>query len=933
MSKATGTHSALRPLRTAVLAALPLLAVSLAGPAMADSARSQDYYKDALEWLEKGDGRAALIQLRNAVKEDGDNYSARLLLGRLYLESGNLPSALKELEIAHRGAPSDETEVFYGRALLASREFEKALATVQEEAGSQDLTIVKTLVRSEALVGLSRLDDALAEVDEVLSTQQNHPQANLLAARIKASQNDPEAAHEFVDAALAGDANYLDAYLMRARLFYAGRDLDRTLEVLDRAVELAPDDLRPKLLRAETLMRLGQLDEALEIVKAYQESQPNDVRATYLLARIYATQGNYEEADRELRTISEAVRSIPAASLLAGIVKFQLEQYAQAEELLERYIRAAGADARQARRLAATIQMRTSRPRAALLSLGPLIGPESRDVASIQLAASAYLRVNELDNAKRMFELLMRHGASADARQAQSFYQALESGERDVNGNLTLEPVALQTLIVLDMLRHGEEDEALKEALRLAEEHPDDPSVANVVAGIYISRGELETAREYIAPALAANPYRLSLMRTMDRIDIAEGKFEAVEARTREAMEANPEDEQIILRLAQFIAQRGRRDEAIDLLKSKTDALEQSLALRQALIQLHLALNEPDEARRRADQALAIANETGQAGGFVLAGDSYMAVQDYQAAADAFSQLLDASGESSGALMKLAQAQFQGGDLEAAAATLDKILATDPAHSPANRSLVLLRLQQQDGDAAMAVAERAGEASPVLGVQLRAEVYRQTDRTERAIQALRDGLAEYPVSELAQQAFQLLVGADRTEEAVELMSAWLADHPDDPGALQLLSAVQIREKDYESAASHLERAYSLLPNNPVVLNNLAWVRYELNRPGALAVARRAYRLASGSPAIIDTLGWILVQEGEIEEGIKLLYTANDAAPQIGDIAYHLAFALEQSGQTEDAISVLERALDPASGVQFDQDRDNAEALLSKLKTG
>jgi len=241
-------------------------------------------------------------------------------------------------------------------------------------------------------------------------------------------------------------------------------------------------------------------------------------------------------------------------------------------------------------------------------------------------------------------------------------------------------------------------------------------------------------------------------------------------------------------------------------------------------------------------------------------------------------------------------------------------------------------LRQGDGDAAMAAADRASEANPVLGIQLRAEVYRQTKRSDRAVEELRNGLAEYEISELAQQAFRLLVEEDQTQEAVELLSAWLVDHPDDPESLQLLSALQIREKDYEAAATHLERAYSLLPNNPVVLNNLAWVRYELDRPGALAVARRAYRLASNAPAIIDTLGWILVQEGEIDEGIKLLYTANDAAPQIGDIAYHLAFALEASGQKQDAIAVLERALDPANEVQFDQDRDNAEALLTRLKT-
>ena len=778
MTRTNSVRSAIRTLRAAMMAALPLLAVSIAGPALADSAKSQDYYRDALEWLEKGDGRAALIQLRNAIKEDPENYNARLLLGHLYLESGNVPAARKELEIAHNGAPTDETEVYYGRALLASRAFDAVLATVGESASDPRFATVKTLIRAEALLGLNRLDDALAEVDKILGTERRQPQANLLAARVKAAQNEPQAAHEYIDAALGGNPQYVEAYLMRAQLYYSGRDMDRTLEALDRAQEVAPDDPRAKMLRAETLMRLGRLDEALELVRAYQESRPEDFRATYLLARIYATQGNYEDADRELRKISEAVRSVPAANLLAGIVKFQLEQYAQAESFLERYVRSSGSEARQARRLIATIQMRTLRPRAALITLEPLVDEGSRDVASLQLAASAYLRTGELNDAKLMFERLLRHGSAADVRQARSFYQALDSGEVDATGRLTLDPVVERTLVVLDMLRHGEEEEALKEALRLAEENPKDPTVSNLVAGIYISRGDLKTAREIMEPAIAEHPHQLALMRTMDRIDVAEGNFEAVEARSRAAMEANPEDEQIILRLAQFLAQRGRRDEAIDLLNTKAEALPQSLGLRQALIQFNLRLEQPDRARQWADQALAI-GEGGEPRGLILAGESYLAMQDYSAAEQTFNKLMEVTGQSTNALLKLAQAQFHGGDMEEAANTLEKILAEEPGNSLANRSLMLLRLRQRDGDAAMAVAERAGEANAVLGVQLKAEVYRQTNRENQAIQELRDGLAKYQISELAQQVFRLLVEADRIEEAQELMSAWLVDHPDE----------------------------------------------------------------------------------------------------------------------------------------------------------
>ena len=355
-------------------------------------------------------------------------------------------------------------------------------------------------------------------------------------------QNDYTAANRYIDAALAGDPNFIDAYLLQAHIAYSTQKLNQVLEILTRAQELAPTDPRPKMLRAETLLRMGRVDEAQAIAKSYQDENPNDVRTAFLLARILATQAKYQEADQELRKISEAVRVIPAASLLQGIVKFQLEQYAQAEEALVRYVRIAGTDGRQARRLLATVQMRTSRPRAAIQTLTPLIEEGSRDVASMQLAASALLRTDELDAARDMFLRIMQNGSAADALQAQAFYRALQSGKPDVTGKLTLEPAALRTVKVLDMLRNGEEAIAFEDAQVLAQEYPDDTAVANLLAGMYIGRGELDKAWTIAEAALAKDPTNAATMRTMDRIDVAEGKFDAIETRMRAALEAEPKN-------------------------------------------------------------------------------------------------------------------------------------------------------------------------------------------------------------------------------------------------------------------------------------------------------------------------------------------------------------------------------------------------------
>src|SRR6056297_880462 len=128
--------------------------------AWADAESSKEYYQDALDWLNKGDFRAAVIQLRNALQEDPENHSARQLLGRLYLEAGNLNAALKELEYVHNAQPTDETEVFVGRALLGLRQYQDVLDTVRAQADDPKFSDAKSLIRAEALFALNRLDAA-----------------------------------------------------------------------------------------------------------------------------------------------------------------------------------------------------------------------------------------------------------------------------------------------------------------------------------------------------------------------------------------------------------------------------------------------------------------------------------------------------------------------------------------------------------------------------------------------------------------------------------------------------------------------------------------------------------------------------------------------------------------------------------------------------
>ena len=62
-------------------------------PALADPAAASRYYEDALRRYDDGDAAGAIVQLNNALREDGNMLAGRLLLARAYLRSGELGAA------------------------------------------------------------------------------------------------------------------------------------------------------------------------------------------------------------------------------------------------------------------------------------------------------------------------------------------------------------------------------------------------------------------------------------------------------------------------------------------------------------------------------------------------------------------------------------------------------------------------------------------------------------------------------------------------------------------------------------------------------------------------------------------------------------------------------------------------------------------------
>jgi len=156
----------------------------------------------------------------------------------------------------------------------------------------------------------------------------------------------------------------------------------------------------------------------------------------------------------------------------------------------------------------------------------------------------------------------------------------------------------------------------------------------------------------------------------------------------------------------------------------------------------------------------------------------------------------------------------------------------------------------------------------------------------------------------------------------------LKDSPNDALARLYAADTDLKRGRYKEAITQYEWVQQGQPDNPPMLNNLAWAYSQVKDPRALETAERAYNLKPDSPAFADTLGWILIEQGNAKRGLELLQKAVTAAPNAPEFRYHLAQGWLKVGDKSKARDELERLV--SMGAKFPQQAE-AQNLLNQLR--
>ncbi|HEX6119371.1 MAG TPA: tetratricopeptide repeat protein [Dongiaceae bacterium] len=215
-----------------------------------------------------------------------------------------------------------------------------------------------------------------------------------------------------------------------------------------------------------------------------------------------------------------------------------------------------------------------------------------------------------------------------------------------------------------------------------------------------------------------------------------------------------------------------------------------------------------------------------------------------------------------------------------------------------------------------------------------AECYRRQGKFDEAEGLLRR-LMESDKTDIAaaQQLGQLLRANKKFDEAAKVYGIAIGRlgkiEPEDWQLFYYRGVSQERAKDWPAAEKDFQKALELSPDQPYVLNYLAysWVERREHLDQALPMLEKAVSQRPEEGFIVDSLGWAHFMLGKYPQAVEELERAVSLAPTDPVLNDHLGDAYWKVGRHQEARFQWSRAL------SFDPEPDQAPVLQQKLEQG
>ena len=894
---------------------------------------AEEHIERAKDFQSKGDMRASILELKNAIQKDPNNAQARWLLGTSYLDLRQGGEAETQLEKAVQlGISPQSARIPLARADLYQGNFQAILDTLAAVDTEEPGILAQILdLRGNALLGLGKYAEGCPTFDRAIQVDPQYAPGFAGRARCEFKDGKLNSAVTSAKQATTLDPQRLESWYLLGDLYRALEQPNEAITAYDQALKVSPNDFDAIAYKTMALLSVKRMKEAEAAIKRLNEIRPQAVLAKYLKAYLAHQQGKHREAINLLQQAIKDNPSNPQLHLLYGTVNYATKND---ETALSSFNKVLGLiDLPEARLLLAATQLRMGVNADVLKTLAPLISQGSEAKAFL-LAGQAALNEGEFD---RGMSYLSRAGALApkdtvirNALAQNQLRTGDQQGIRGLESVITDNPNDSQAYLLLASAQTDKADfkGALATLQKMAAAQPANPLTPVLMGRVHLMQRNPAAARQSFERSLTLDAGFLPATSALVDLDIQEKKPDQARERFKRVLAKTPDNLGALMGQARTSLALGEPNEFVANLKKAIQAHPGALSPVSQLTLYYInQTKQPDQALTLAQQAAK--SNTGNPAFLDNLGQAQLAAGRKKDAVDTYTNVTNRQPNSALAWYRLAWAQRLSGDMNAALKSLQKSVRLAPNSLDGRIALAALHAALGQQDAAIQEARAVQEFSPqdATGYNLEAELSARFKKNDAALEALARAYRTVATPETAATYHLALLRAGKIELADLTAQQWFKQHPSDTAFRMYLAGNYLQKKQPDKAMAEYQIVLKSAPNHVLALNNLAALLQDKNDPAAQSYAKRAYTLQPNNPIVMDTYAWGLVQQGQVAAAIPLLKQAAQALPNVPAVQYHWAAGLAKTGQATEAQTLLKKTL--AAHPRFSE-RAAAEALLKTL---
>lgn len=891
-----------------------LAAVIIATLAACSAGRSEDeHLQAAAAFSAEAKHSAAVIEYKNALQQNPNNVQTRQLLAASYLAVGDGAGAEKELKrAAELGAPLADTLLPLVKALMLQSKLDNVVKqTAQLGSLPQELRIHLHILRGQALVSLSRQDEARIEFEAANELNPQAPLARLGQAYVNAFNDQTDAALQALEQLLSEQPQLEEALLLKGRLQSALGRGDEAATTFAELIKLAPQVMGYRLLYGETLIQASRYEDAkVELERLAKMLKRHPMPKYYLAVIAFHDQ----DCDKVLSLTGDVLAQLPQhlnSRLLTGYCHYLKGNMELAYEFLQGTAPRTPED-HMARKVLALTAFKLGHYEASADALRGYSAVSDADYSLFSELGGALLQQGRAEAGKELLERASAHDqGDATARMRLGMAKLAlddDAGLVDLEQAMAAAPEkqAARVVLALNLARRGRVDEAVALAQEWLTAEPQNVDALNLSAMLAREQGKTDAAKALLQQALAVDADNRNSRGQLLQIALQSNDDAAAQQQIQQLLKSSPVSPQLLALWYSLAQKAGDTAPVTAYLQQQLTVAEDKVPVRLALATILLREEKPTEV-----EALLAAVDSKHAGfgeASVLRAQAWLAQGKVAEAETVFRSWRDAKPDDARSYLALAEFYQYQRQLDKALAEVRSGLAVYPKASALLIMRAQLELDRGDANAAtdaLAALEREKFSSPQVD-ELRGRIALSKGDKALALSSFSAAVAAAPTPARRVLLAQAQIASGQVDVARQGLAAHLVESPDNMAARNLLASTYLTA-DAKRAEAEYRAVLAKQPDNLLALNNLAWLLGEQERlEEALPLAEHALKQMPNNPMVLDTLGSLYLKANELPKALPMLARAAELLPRDPQVQLNYAQALARSGDTAKARALVDQ---------------------------